>query len=190
MGKTRGPFSPKKQAAFLAAYVASATIRHACEASGISGALHYYWLEKDPTYAERFKAAQLQSCLALEEEARRRAYEGVRKYKFTAKGEAILHPETGEPYYEHAYSDALLLKLLEANNPEKFGRKVETTVNGNIQHIHTIEKIKAALDEARRDPAYVDLQRRSAVLHANNAGHNGSNGVARALVPSTTPSTN
>lgn len=35
------------------------------------------------------------------------------------------HPPEGEPLYEHQYSDQLLIRLLETNNPERFKRRSE-----------------------------------------------------------------
>ena len=55
----------------------------------------------------------------LEAEARRRAVTGVRRLKFD-KGQAIIDPETGEPYVELDYSDVLLIFLLKARAPEKY----------------------------------------------------------------------
>lgn len=165
-------FNRKKQAAFLAAYMSSATIRHACKACKVSSALHYYWLKRDPTYKDRFREVQILSCNALEEEARRRACEGVKKYKFTSKGEPILHPKTGKPYYEHVYSDTLLIKLLEANHPEKFAKKIETTFNGEINHT---SRVIVVLPANGREVATQPVPRDRLLDYLHN-GSNGTNG--------------
>jgi hypothetical protein len=50
-------------------------------------------------------------------EARRRATQGIKRKKFY-KGEAILDPQTGQPFIECEYSDALLMFLIKAHRPE------------------------------------------------------------------------
>lgn len=65
----------------------------------------------DPDYAERFRATEQKSARTLEDEAVRRAHEGLRKavrYKGRIVG------------YETEYSDTLLLALLKKTNPEGF----------------------------------------------------------------------
>lgn len=118
-----------KQRAFLAAYIEVGRVNVAAKAVGISRDTHYRWV-RNPKYAEAFKMACAMAADEFEAEAVRRGVEGLKRYKFTAKGEPILHPVTGEPYYEHVYSDSLLMALLKANNPEKFGDKVEQTHKG------------------------------------------------------------
>lgn len=130
-------FEPKKRA-FLAAYAETGSLRAASRASGVSRSSHRNWQANDPEYAQA--AAETVALVSdnLEDEARRRAVDGTRKYKFDKNGEPIKHPETGEPYYEHAYSDTLLIFLLKGNNPEKFGDRVEQTHKGGVENPVTI----------------------------------------------------
>ena len=77
----------------------------------------------------------------MEEEARRRAVEGVAKLKFhqgqlihipvvDADGQPVL-AENGEPkqkpYVEHEYSDTLLIFLLKGARPKKFRENMDVT---------------------------------------------------------------
>lgn len=65
-----------KRNAFLAAYSACASITAAAEACGIHRATHYEWME-DRDYAARFEIARDIAAQRLEDEAVRRAFEGV-----------------------------------------------------------------------------------------------------------------
>ncbi|MEM7515546.1 MAG: terminase [Planctomycetota bacterium] len=126
-------FDPKKRA-FLAAYAETGTLRAASRASGVSRRSHHNWIANDAAYAEAVAEARELASDRLEDEARTRAIEGMRRYKFDRNGDPIKHPETGEPYYEHAYSDTLLIFLLKGNNPEKFGDRIEQTHKGEAEN--------------------------------------------------------
>ena len=110
-----------KQRAFLEAYSCCGSLRLAAKAANVSRRSHYRWLKSDPKYAKAFQVAREHASQVLEDEARRRAVEGVR-----------------EPvYYEGAvcghrqrYSDNLLMFLLKANNPEKFRERSVTHQGG------------------------------------------------------------
>ena len=115
-----------KKGAFLAAYAEAGNIARAAIAAGCTRAAHYKWLD-EADYRKQFDDAQEEAADRLEEEARRRAVEGVRRLKFHS-GEAVLDPETGKPYVEHEYSDALLIFLLKGLRPEKFAQRIKTDV--------------------------------------------------------------
>src|SRR5262245_47497044 len=59
----------------------------------------------------------------LQAEARRRAVDGVKKLKFY-NGRPVIDPATGQQYYEHEYSDSLLMALLRGLRPHIFGDAV------------------------------------------------------------------
>ncbi len=75
-------------------------------------------------YREAFEEAQEMACDAFEYEARRRAIEGVKRFKFH-NGKPIIDPETGQPYFEYEYSDTLLIFLLKGAMPEKYRERFE-----------------------------------------------------------------
>ena len=114
-----------KQLAFLAAYSQVGNITRAAELAEIDRKTHYYWLNNDPTYPERFTEAHESACDRLELEARRRAQQGTAEtvyYQGVVVGEKMV------------YSDSLLALLLRAHRPEKFGHPgrvptVEVTIN-------------------------------------------------------------
>src|SRR4051812_27137963 len=66
-----------KKGAFLAAYVRLANVTKAARAAKIERALHYRWLDEDPDYPREFAAAQREAAQVLEDEAIRRAHEGI-----------------------------------------------------------------------------------------------------------------
>lgn len=70
-------------------------------------------MEADPDFAEQVEEAQLFAAEVLEQEARRRAVEGVDRDVYY-KGEVV--------GVETQYSDTLLIALLKANNPTKFNQ--------------------------------------------------------------------
>jgi hypothetical protein len=110
----------RQKKAFLAAYLETGNITRAAEAAKCHRNSHYNWLEDDD-YAAAFADAKEAAADGLEAEARRRAVEGLRKYKFHSQsGRPLLHPETGDPYFEHDYSDTLLIFLLKGAMPEKY----------------------------------------------------------------------
>ena len=99
------------QKRFLAAFSACASVLQASRWAKISRQAHYNWLKEDPTYRERFDAATQQAAQALEDEATRRAYEGLRR-AVRYKGKIV--------GYETEYSDQLLIERLRAANPAKY----------------------------------------------------------------------
>ena len=136
-----------KKRAFLAAYTESGTIRGAASASGVAATSHYGWLRSDETYVEAFTEAKEQAIAMLEEEATRRAVQGVRRLKFDSKGKPFIDPETGEPYVEYAYSDVLLIFLLKAADPEKYAEFKKVSVDGKAEHKVDMKALADRMDQ-------------------------------------------
>jgi len=123
------------QQAFLSVYAECGNITQAANAVGVSRRAHYGWLDNNESYREHFADANETATDKLEKEARRRAIEGVRVYKFTRDGQPILRPgatlDDPDPYYyERVYSDKLIELLLRAHRPEKFRDRVSQEVTG------------------------------------------------------------
>ena len=115
--------TPKKrelsvnQKCFLAAYAECGTPTYAAIAAQIDRSRHYHWL-KNETYAEAFEAAQSAACEALENEARRRAIEGVLDDVWYQ----------GKPVgKQRRFSDVLLIFLLKGAMPERYRDRVQVT---------------------------------------------------------------
>ena len=118
------PGATAKQAAFLTAYVQTAgQRREASRAARISRTLHYHWLRHDQHFAQLFAGAQSQVVGALEDEATRRAFDGVDKPVFYQGRRCGRIRE---------YSDTLLMFLLRGAAPEKYREQHEH--RGEIQH--------------------------------------------------------
>jgi hypothetical protein len=102
--------APDWAPSFLAAVSAGKSIKYACKVTRprVSRATIYRRRNTDPAFAEAVRDALEDACDDLESEARRRA---MRKHK---------------------PSDMLLLALLRAHRPEKYGSKVDHTHRGNV----------------------------------------------------------
>jgi hypothetical protein len=107
---TSNPLTERQQA-FLNAYRYSGMVKEAAAEAGCSRELHYNALRTSEAYREAFAVLQQVLAFELEEEARRRAVDGV-KIPVVYRGKVI--------GYDTRYSDNLLVFLLEANHPEKF----------------------------------------------------------------------
>ena len=138
--------TPKKREwkpAFIAALRETGNVRRAAEAAGIAWKTAYREREKAKRFREEWDDALGEATDLLEEEARRRAVEGLVRYKFH-QGAPVLHPETHEPYYELEYSDTLLIFLLKAHRPEMFRERYEHVHSGGDKPIEivAIEAVK------------------------------------------------
>jgi len=127
---------------FIAAYLETATISHACELAEVGRQTHYDWLREDPEYKVRFAEAEEATTEDLEAEARRRALEGVREPVGFYKGTAT--------EYVQRYSDTLLIFLLKARRPDVYRERFELAVTEAAQRLRESErpKLLRALQEA------------------------------------------
>lgn len=113
--------SHAKKRAFLVAYSEVGTITHAAELAGITRRTVQNWKNSDPDFAAAMVEAEEKAAERLEQEARRRAVEGV-----------------AEPVYQggkqvgtvRKYSDTLLIFLLKGAKPEKYRERVSQEISG------------------------------------------------------------
>ena len=114
----------RAQRAFLIAYAKTGNVSQAAKAARISRDTHAHWLHYEgpagEAYRLAFAEAEEMAADLLEQEARRRAVEGVVQYRFTKDGHPLKHPKTGKPYVEFVYSDLLMRELLKGNRPAKY----------------------------------------------------------------------
>ena len=106
----------RKRRAFLAAFAERGSVQAACLESGVGRRTVYHWLERDEAFAPQFDDARQTATDVLEAECRRRALEGVPAPVYY-QGKMVGHAQK--------YSDLLLLALLNAYRPERFGRRQE-----------------------------------------------------------------
>lgn len=112
-----------KQQRFLTAYVGTANITRASAAAKVGQRAHYTWLDNDPAYPALFAEARLEAGGAVQDEAVRRAMEGVL--------ETVYYK--GKPCgVRRVYSDALLMALLKAFMPEKYGERSKVEVSAPL----------------------------------------------------------
>ena len=124
--------TPKKdwKPAFLKEVARTGNILLTCELVGIGRRTFYTHRDSDQEFASAASEALEIATERLEEEARRRAFDGLVRKKFDKGGKPILDPETGEQYVEREYSDTLLIFLLKAHNPKKYREAVKHEVSG------------------------------------------------------------
>lgn len=130
------------QKRFLSAFAASASVLQASRWAKISRQAHYNWLKEDPTYRARFDAATEQAAQTLEDEATRRAHEGLRK-AVRYKGKVV--------GYETEYSDSLLIERLRALRPDKYRpptriEKREVDKDGNDRPVLGLDAVEAYMN--------------------------------------------
>jgi len=108
---------------------------------------HYVWMEEDPTYPARFKQAKRRWLQALEDEANRRAHDGVES-PVLYEGKPVY--VVGGPLKEREYSDTLLLALLKAYDRERFGDKSQVDLNWSGRLEDLSEGATGSIDRAVR----------------------------------------
>ena len=106
---------------FLRSFEACSSIVKAARWAKIHRQNHYDWMEDDPAYEKAFRLAEKRAARTLEDEAVRRAHEGLRKAVWY-KGKIV--------GYETEYSDTLLLALLKGNAPDKFRERASLEHTG------------------------------------------------------------
>jgi hypothetical protein len=108
---------------FLEHFLKCYMVGPAAKAAGTDRATVSRWRRTDKAFAEKFEKARSEVLAVLEDEAFRRAYKGVGEPVFY-KGE-----ECGEV---QKFSDRLLVTLLKAYAPEKYGDKGSRKLSGEV----------------------------------------------------------
>ena len=127
----RTKLTAKKRDDFLTLLSEGHTVTHAARAIGVSRQCVYDHRADDEAFAAAMEEALIEGGEALEQEARRRAVEGVTQEKpiYSRDGKLIDTVVTTE------YSDTLLIFLLKGRLPEKYKDRVQqdTTHSGEIK---------------------------------------------------------
>lgn len=148
--------TPEKLTAFCAALAETCNVGKACAAVGISRMTAYTWRKDMPDFAAAWDDAMKAGLLALEDEAHRRAFEGVddpltHQGQFTYLYRNRLD-EDGNPVLDDAglpiqdpvldengehkiaavrkYSDTLAIFLLKAHDPAKYRENTRMELTG------------------------------------------------------------
>lgn len=109
------------KAQFIAALMDGATITVAAETAGIDRKTAYRWRESDADFGAAWDEALEAGTDRLEEEAIRRARDGVTKPVFQGGQEVGQVQE---------YSDTLLIFMLKARRPDKFRERLSVSTPG------------------------------------------------------------
>lgn len=114
-------WTPEKESAFLAALTDTANVSRACKAVDIARQTAYDRRDAEPAFAERWQKALELGVEGLEDEATRRAFEGV--------DEPVFH--SGEQCGTvRKYSDTLAIFLLKAHKPAKYRERFDVEHTG------------------------------------------------------------
>ena len=134
-GENRTIRTSEKRQKFLDALAQTCNITKACEISGIGRASVYDWRGEDEGFAKDWKKALEIGSELLEDEAVRRAREGVEEPVYQG-GRLVGHVRK--------YSDTLLIFLLKGAKPEKYRENVKQEISGAgggpVQIISTIPR--------------------------------------------------
>src|ERR1700746_3400356 len=114
---TRAP-----QARFLKVLADTGNVTAAVAAAGISRTRAYERRKTDPAFAAAWDEAEDIATDRLEDEARRRAMEGVAEPLVSAG--KLVRGDDGQPITVRRYSDNLLLALIKARRPPRRERSV------------------------------------------------------------------
>ena len=120
-GDKRTIRTPEKRQKFLDALAQTCNITRACEISGIGRASIYEWRNENQDFAKGWKSALDMGADMLEDEAVRRAKDGVEKPIYQG-GKLVGHVQE--------YSDTLLIFLLKGARPEKYRDRVQQELSG------------------------------------------------------------
>lgn len=132
---------------FCAELANSCNVGRACLAAGISRSAAFAWRNTDPEFAARWAAAERIGVSALEDEARRRAFEGIDE-PITHQGQITATTKR--------YSDTLAIFLLKAHDPDKYRESSRVEMSGSIE--------LRRLDDAALDAEIAQMQARLAAL--------------------------
>jgi hypothetical protein len=113
---------PSTKAQFLAAYAETGSVSRAAAVAGVTRPRIYEWQEHDLEFAAGFREAETQAIEALEAEARTRATCGAKIVREVWRGDQLI-----ERVVEYRPSDTVLVKLLQALRPDKYGDKLAVT---------------------------------------------------------------
>ena len=109
------------QELFLSSLRDTGSLRKACAAAGVTRGAVLKYMEQDTGEAEEFKLNYEHAIGdfndSLEEAAYKRAVTGVE--------EAVMGRDGKPLAYKTVFSDTLLVKLMEGNMPEKYGKKLK-----------------------------------------------------------------
>ena len=126
------------QKRFLLCFEACASITQACRWAKVHRCNHYDWMESE-AYRAAFELAEVRANRTLEDEAVRRAHQGVKK-AIRYKGKVV--------GTDTEYSDTLMTFLLKGGNRKKFGDRWQGQLTGaNGAPLFPLAALDSILDD-------------------------------------------
>jgi hypothetical protein len=114
--------TPARQEQFLKALAETGSVATSAALAGTSRTRVYELRKADQKFASAWEDAEEIAADGLEEEARRRAVEGVEEP--LVSGGKLVRDDSGQPITIRRYSDNLLLALIKAHRPPRRERSV------------------------------------------------------------------
>jgi hypothetical protein len=128
--------TPEKLAAFCSALAETGNVSKACKAVDISRYTAYQWRQDNPEFVKGWDAALNAAVYAMEDEARRRAFEGTVE---------PVHYMGDRVDTIRKYSDTLAIFLLKAHAPEKYRERSQLDIgNANDKPFEVTDTTRAA----------------------------------------------
>ena len=129
--------SPTREAQFLEALAAGWSAKKAAAAIGVASRTAYGWRGEDEDFARRWDDALESGTDLMEDEATRRAVEGVdRPIYYQGKVVGAVKE----------YSDELLIRMLKARRKEKYSDRLEGVVSRTVRVVE-VESFAGIADE-------------------------------------------
>lgn len=122
--------TPKKRTAFLEALAACGNVSQAARTVGAARETFHRLRTHDAEFAAAWDDALEEAADRLEQEAWRRAHDGVEEPLTCAKG--LILDDMGNPVMVRKYSDTLLIFLLKGARPQKYRDNVTVTAPATL----------------------------------------------------------
>lgn len=124
---------PHARATFIKELARRANVSDAAKAAAIDRTTAYRWRKDEPGFAAAWDEAIETAIDAMEREAHRRAFTGIKK---PIVGR-VAKDKDGVVTYVHEYSDGLATLLLKAHRPEKYRERQEVQHTGKVEVEYT-----------------------------------------------------
>jgi hypothetical protein len=148
--RKRTPATYLQQRAFIAAFKVTHNTSSAAAAAKVDTNQHRMWLQRDEVYRKAWEDELEAIGQTLEDEALRRAHEGVKKTLYY-KGKPI---RTGRGKsriaYETEYSDQLLIALLKRFRPALYRERTMTEVTGSVEIVDRLQAARRRVIEMQK----------------------------------------
>lgn len=128
---------------FITTLAGGASITKSCQVAGIGRTTAYEWRDADPAFKVLWDEALESGIDLLEDEARRRAVEGVER-PVVAMGK-IARNDDGSVLKIREYSDTLLALMLKAKKPKEYRDRLDVNANHTGAVALTVAPDDAAL---------------------------------------------